>query len=241
MALPERMLRIVNWNVEWRRPQSSAAETLRARIFEQTPDIICLTESYRDFLPASGHRIEGESDYGYPIRDGRRKVLLWSKQPWADVDAVGHPELPTGRFIRGTTGTPIGPIEVVGVCIPWSGAHVSSGRRDRKRWEDHLRYLDALARVLPVEQSRLVVAGDFNQRVPRTIAPVAAYRALDKAVLSRLRLVTMGTVEPACCQLIDHIAISPDLKARSVQSLSNMDGERRLSDHLGVAATLGLR
>lgn len=235
------MLRIVNWNVEWRRPRSSAARTLQARVFGQTPNIICLTESYRDFLPAPGHLIEAEADYGYPIREGRRKVLLWSEQPWSSVDAVGNPDLPTGRFIRGTTDTPIGPIDVVGVCIPWSGAHVSSGRRDKKRWEDHLAYLSTVGRILPVEPNRLVVAGDFNQKVPRTIAPVAAYRALDEAMLSRLRLASMGTIEPAQCQLIDHIAISPDLKARSVQSLSNMDGERRLSDHLGVAATLGLR
>ncbi len=235
------MLSIVNWNVEWRPSYSSAAETLRQRIFEQTPDVICLTESHRDFLPASGHLVEAEADYGYSIHKGRRKVLLWSKQPWSGVDAVGHAELPTGRFIRGTTETAIGPIDVVGVCIPWSGAHVSSGRRDRKRWEDHLRFLNALAQVIPDHPSRLLVVGDYNQKVPRTIAPVAAYRALDKAVLSRLRLITMGTIEPAQGQLIDHIAISPDLKALSVKSLSNMDGERRLSDHLGVAATLSLR
>ena len=85
------------------------------------------------------------------------------------------------------------------------------------------------------------MVGDFNQKVPRTIAPVAAYRALDEAILSRLRLVTMGKVEPVACQLIDHIAVSPDIRARSVRSLSNMDGELRLSDHVGVTATLGLR
>lgn len=232
---------IVNWNVEWRLPSSLAAATLRVRVFEQTPDIICLTESYRDFLPPSGHIIDADADYGYPIRKGRRKVLLWSKEPWSDIDAVGHPNLPSGRFVRGRTETPIGTIDVMGICIPWSGAHVSSGRRDRERWEDHLTYLKALAQIVPTAPSRLLVVGDFNQKVPRTIAPVATYRALDEAILSRLRLVTMGAVEPVACQLIDHIAVSPDLAARSVRTLSNIDGELRLSDHVGVAATLGLR
>lgn len=236
------MLRVVNWNVEWRRPRSLSAETLRSRIFEQEPDVVCLTESYRDFLPpAAGHAIEAETDYGYPVREGRRKVLLWSKHPWSNVDALGHPDLPTGRFVRGTTDTPIGPIDVVGICIPWSGAHVASGRRDRKRWDDHLSYLAALAQVLTPNPSRLLVVGDFNQKVPRTISPSAAYRALDEAILSRLRLVTMGAIEPVGCQLIDHIAVSPDLAALTVRSLSNLDGDRRLTDHVGVAATLRLR
>ena len=233
-------LSIVNWNVEWRLPQSRAAQGLRNRIAEQSPDVICLTESYRTFLP-SGHVIEAEADYGYSIREGRRKVLLWSRQPWSNIDSVGHAELPSGRFIRGTTETPLGAIDVLGVCIPWAGAHVTSGRRDRRRWEDHLAYLSALAKVVPVDPSRLLVVGDFNQRVPRTSSPVAAYGALHEAILSRLRLVTMGTVEPVACQLIDHIAVSSDLTAQAVHSLSNMDGELSLTDHVGVVAKLGLR
>lgn len=241
IALPEQVLNVVNWNVEWRLPHSFAAQSLRARISEQTPDIICLTETYRNFLPPSGHIIEAQADYGYPIREGRRKVLLWSNQPWSDVDNVGDPNLPSGRFVRGRTETPIGTIDVMGVCIPWAGAHVTSGRRDRKRWEDHLSYITTLAHVVPAAPSRLLVVGDFNQKVPRTAAPLAAYRALDEAILSRLRLATMGKVEPESCQLIDHIAVSADVVARSVRSLSNLDGEQRLSDHVGVAAAFNLR
>lgn len=237
----QRVLTIVNWNVEWRLTHTLAARALRGRIFEQAPDIICLTESYRDFLPPAGHVIEADADYGYPIFEGRRKVLLWSKQPWSNIDSVGHPDLPSGRFVRGGTETPFGPIDVIGVCIPWAGAHVASGRRDRKRWDDHLSYLNALAKVVPPNPSRLLVVGDFNQKLPRTTAPIGAYRALDEAILSRLRPVTMGTVEPVACQLIDHIAVSPDMAAQSVVSLSNMDGRVRLSDHVGVYATLCLR
>jgi endonuclease/exonuclease/phosphatase family metal-dependent hydrolase len=210
-------------------------------MFDQSPDVICLTETYHNFLPPSGYMIEAEADYGYPMSEGRRKVLLWSKQPWSKVDSIGHSDLLSGRFIRGMTETPIGPVDVIGVCIPWAGAHVTSGRRDRKRWEDHLSYLRAFTQVVPPDPSRTVIVGDFNQKVPRTIAPVSAYQALDEAILSRLRLVTMGVVEPAQCQLIDHIAVSADMAASSLYSLSNMAGEVRLSDHVGVAATLGLR
>lgn len=43
-------MNIVNWNVEWRQPDSTAAAILNQRIFESDPDLICLTESYSDFL-----------------------------------------------------------------------------------------------------------------------------------------------------------------------------------------------
>jgi hypothetical protein len=157
-------LNILNWNVEWRRPTSSAGRTLLSRISECQPDIICLTESYTDFIPSSGHLIEAAIDYGYPIVEGRRKFLLWSRQPWTAVDAVGHPDLPSGRFVRGTTSTPIGLIDVTGICIPWSGAHVVNGRRDRRRWEDHLALLGALSDIIPLRSSRRLIVGDFNQR-----------------------------------------------------------------------------
>jgi hypothetical protein len=31
-------------------------------------------------------------DYGYRAVNGRRKVLLWSRDPWTDVDTVEDPE-----------------------------------------------------------------------------------------------------------------------------------------------------
>lgn len=232
-----RELSIVNWNVEWRQPQGRAARILRQRIFASDPDVICLTESYRDFLP-SGHMIEAEADYGYAIREGRRKVLLWSKRPWMGVDAIGHPKLPGGRFIRGQTETLIGSLDVVGVCIPWASAHVTSGRRDRRRWEDHIAYLEALADIMPTQPSRLVVMGDFNQTVPRTAAPLSVYQMLDKVLLSQLSVVSSGWVEPLGCPLIDHICTSRDLSAVSVLSLSNVDSGRQITDHVGVHATI---
>ena len=51
-------------------------------------------------------------------------------------------------FIAGTTKTPIGPVRIIGVCIPWDRAHISTGRKDRRPWEDHHAYLKRPAGVL---------------------------------------------------------------------------------------------
>ena len=56
----------------------------------------------------------------------------------------GDPELPGGRFVSGVT---MG-IRYIGVCIPWQSAHVSTGRKDRKSWEDHLIYCRGLTRII---------------------------------------------------------------------------------------------
>ena len=183
--------------------------------------------------------IEADPDYGYPIIEGRRKVLLWSKEAWRDVDRSGHPSLPTGRFVSGVTRTPLGDVQIIGVCIPWSGAHVSTGRRDRRRWQDHLAYLSALSAVIPRRIERLIVIGDYNQKVPRTHAPVAAYSLLREAILNRLTVATGGKIEPLGEAIIDHVAHSPDLTAHSVWGLSKLvDEGPLLSDHNGVCVTL---
>ena len=53
------------------------------------PEIVCLTEAVIGLYSRDGHTICSPEDYGYPVREGRRKVLLWSKRPWERVDDVG--------------------------------------------------------------------------------------------------------------------------------------------------------
>lgn len=235
----EKRLSVITWNVEWRQRSSKAADIIRERIWAHDPDVICLTETPADFLASGGHIIEGRADWGYPMKGNRRKVLLWSKQPWTNVNQVGHPDLPPGRFVSGQTSTSIGEVAVVGVCIPWSGAHVTTGRRDRKRWDDHLTYLKYLSGVLEKVAQPAIVLGDFNQAIPRRTAPVDAFRALEAAVCGRFDVATSGCIEPIGGFAIDHVAHSRDLRSGGVVGLSatGPTGEK-LSDHFGLAISL---
>jgi hypothetical protein len=234
------VLTVATFNCEWRASGSPDAGVIRQRLLALNPAIICLTEAYRDFFGDNGHIIEADADYGYPIIAGRRKVLLWSQEPWRQVDPVGRMELSSGRFVAGTTATPIGDVRVAGVCIPWSKAHVDTGRRDRTLWEDHLAYLAALAEWLPAEPVRTLVMGDFNQRVPRRYQPQHVFDQLQSSLLGKLVLATAGDIAGIGKQAIDHVCCSHDLKICRIEGISNIGPDQRfVSDHFGVAVHFG--
>jgi hypothetical protein len=83
-------------------------------------------------------------------------------------------------------------VRFIGVCIPWRDAHVKTGKKDKRPWEDHLPYCAALGRVidrLSREPEPICVLGDFNQRIPRAGQPPHMFDALMKA-LPTLRIFT---------------------------------------------------
>ena len=127
-------VRVGTWNVQWATPGSKKAPLLTEVLAAPDCDILAVTEGDAGILPKGGHVIDAGTDWGYPLpkaSPGRRKVLLWSRQPWTPVFDALQDALPGGRLVAGVTETPVGKVTVVGVCIPWGGAHVTSGRRDR--------------------------------------------------------------------------------------------------------------
>ena len=154
-----------------------------------------MTEGDAGVLPAGGHVIDAGTDWGYPIppaAPGRRKVLLWSREPWTPVFDPVQRELPPGRLVAGVTTTPIGRLVVLGVCIPWRDAHVTTGRKNRAVWEDHLAWLAGFERTAFAQATPgTVVLGDFNQRIPRHWAPEKIHRKLLRA-FARFDIATGG-------------------------------------------------
>lgn len=231
-------LRLLVWNVAWSEPDSVRGMLMKDSIQRVNPGILCLSETTEDFMPTGGHSIFAQSDYGYVAPKGRRKVALWSESPWTQVDPVGSEAMPGGRFITGVTRG----IRVIGVCIPWQQAHVRTGRRNRKPWEDHVAYLRALRPVLDrysAQPEPTCIAGDFNQRIPRRLQPEAVHRELMHALGTQLHFATAGLVDEYGGQLIDHIATDHKLRCRIHEIISRFGphGEE-LSDHVGIAASL---
>ena len=225
------------WNIEWATPRSKRGAAIQGIIADLQPDLICMTEGTAAMLPDDGHTIEGSADYGYVAPGERRKVLLWSRSHWTDVDRVGDEQMPGARFIGGTTGG----IRVVGVCIPWRDAHVRTGRKDRKPWQDHLAYLAGLRRVLEATDGPAVVAGDFNQRLPRRRQPKTVHEALMGAMGSSWRIISAGVVDDDGADLIDHVAVSPDLDGRVTGTIPRVTPHGvRLSDHPAVLVEIRL-
>jgi endonuclease/exonuclease/phosphatase family metal-dependent hydrolase len=235
-------MRIACWNTEWHRAGTWQGRHIRSVLLDSGAELICCPEAHVDFLETEWHGMFSKPDYGYPIVHGRRKVALWSRSPWTAVDDLGTNELPSGRFVRGNTQTSLGPVHVVGICIPWHAAHVSSGRRDRRRWEDHSLYLKGLGQVLRSlpRHVPILVVGDFNQCMPRRIAPVQAFDELTTA-LDDLHVWTQGSVPgfdkfPVC-----HIAGSCHFALEEVSGYPRLVDGRAVSDHDGIAVKLSLQ
>ncbi len=155
------------------------------------------------------------------------------------VNDVGIESLPPGRFVSGATQTSVGEVAVIGVCIPWFGSRTEARRRAKRRgqWEDHEEYLVGLSEVLEqADAERLIVMGDFNQAIGQgSQAPRAPRLALQEAFSPCLRIATADLVFQGR-KSIDHIALSADWVVDLVDAISNIHGERKLSDHFGVAA-----
>ncbi|MCY4455162.1 MAG: endonuclease/exonuclease/phosphatase family protein [Chloroflexi bacterium] len=235
-------LSIVTWNVKWATPRAwSRTPEILVRIKTYAPEVVCLTESHADLLSPKGHTICSQPDAGYGVKGARRKVVLWSEEPWEHIDHKGSASLPPGRFVSGVTRTSLGLVKVVGVCIPWFGSRTESHREAdrRERWEDHEQYLAGLTKVL-AEDSELpiIVIGDYNQRIGAgRWVPKKLQEALQDAFPRGMTIATDAlTFEER--RTIDHIAVSGDLAAESVKAISNIHEPCRLSDHFGVAARL---
>jgi hypothetical protein len=169
-------------------------------------------------------------------------VILWSREPWRDVTRGKELGFPAGRLVAGTTGTPIGHLRFVGVCVPWRDAHVRTGRRDRNQWEDHVAYLDALQQLLSGSTRRTIVVGDFNQRVPRMRQPVPVFELLGRCLGSQFEIATAGLRDGAGNDAIDHLALTSDLAAGPATILPAVAlNGLRMSDHFGFSVAISAR
>lgn len=234
---------VTTWNLEWAPPRSARGQEMRDRLAATQADVICLTEAFAENLPAGGHIIEADPDYGYRLHLGRRKVILWTRHAWEEPDSVGSPLLPPGRFAAGKLVLSNSSVRVVGVCVPWATAHVSSGRRDRSRWEDHLSYLEGLGRYLgDSETTPTILLGDFNQAIPRRKQRLDVAQCLQNEVLDRgYSPLSAGLSADDGWPLIDHICVSETLTGRVLEQLPKQSPTRRLSDHAGLLAQVSER
>ena len=234
-------MRAVTWNVEWATPRSRRTTEILSRIEGHAPEVIGLTETDVGLLSQRGYTICAQPDAGYGIKINRRKVILWSREPWDEVDDLGLDSMPPGRFVAGVTRTSLGKVTVIGVCIPWFGSRTEARRKAerKKRWEDHEQYLAALTEVLGQASAKcLIVMGDFNQAIGSgSRAPVDLRLALKKAFLPSMKIATSELAFQGR-KSIDHIALSNDWVVGALDVISNIHEGRKLSGHFGVVAGL---
>lgn len=229
-------VRVATWNTEWATATSERGARVSALIRALDSEVLVVTEGSSALLPANGHVIDGGDQWGYGQESTRRKVLAWSRSPWREVERL-ESGAGAGRVVVGTTDTSVGPVQVIAVCIPWRDCHVRTGGRDAEQWAEHIEccaqleeWVRSTTKHLPI-----VVAGDFNQRVPRHGQPVEVFEALERA----LRGLTVHTGDVTKCgRLIDHIATTNQLVPSNLEVWPGDEEHGRLSDHAGAAVDL---
>lgn len=227
-------MRILTWNLAWATFSSRKGKEIVRRVREVRPNLAIFTEVTTSLIETlGGGAAYSGADYGYDAKPNRRKVCLWSPNRITNIDSLGSPALPPGRFIAAD----IEDIRVIGVCIPWQDAHVRSGRRNAVRWEEHMRYVEALQCLVNPLDSNTILGGDFNQRRPRYGQPEHVFSALDTA-LAHMTWATSGSIGPSGEQSIDHIVVTPDFQAHFADIISNDFGATKLSDHFGVCCEI---
>lgn len=232
--------RILTWNLERKKPTAPRGSEALDYLFALEPDVMVLTEARTSMDARGGHLLWAEPPRGSRFAPDERKVVIWSKEPWTKVDRVGIAGLDQTRFIGAVTETPIGPLPILGICIPWHMAEVTYPvDKKHKPWELHIRYLRLLEKMLATAAPTTVAAGDFNQRIPRgKHGSRKAAEALEQA-FAAVTVATEGQLEGCHRSGIDHIAHGPGLQAAKVWGWPNDVGGNRLSDHDGAGADLG--
>ena len=232
-------MRVATWNVNWAPPGSGRGDHVAVKLRGLGADIMIVTEGFAELLPPDGHLIDAGDDWGYALRPGRRKTLAWSRHPWRDVRRLD--EGPgKGRVVAGITETDAGPVGVIAVCIPWRDAHVRTGlRRNALQWQEHQA---CCTQLLELRQDfahgrPTLIAGDFNQRIPRRGQPLRVEASLSAALTG---MTTWTAGDSAFGQLIDHVAGSAELAAEDVVVWPGEEEHGRLSDHSGVACTVSV-
>lgn len=225
------MISVATWNVEWATPESSRGSRIKEILQKLQADIIVLTEGCAELFP-EGNVVDAGTDWGYEPKDSRRrKVLLWSRFDISHRITRDDLELPPGRFVSSTVHTPYADLDVYGVCIPWKDAHVRTGHKNRAPWQDHEIFLKGFHTAIHQHSGYLIVAGDFNQRIPRVAQPQPIYDQL----MDCLTPLTVCTSVPMDKPLIDHIATSQGLLGGEIAIVPDHDDFGRLSDHRGAS------
>lgn len=161
--------------------------------------------------------------------------MIWSAAPWRDAEVLKNLEM-IGSAVTGRTDIAGTQVRVVGICIPYFGANPHGQLPRIKQWALHTDFILALAPMLACWRSEgpVIVAGDYNRRMPRVYGPKQSYELLEKA-FAGYNIATRGSIAGVAAQTLDHVAFAGDFRPLAVEGRSAVSPDgRECSDHFGV-------
>lgn len=234
-------LKILNWNTEANKKFIRAGKPQKVcdLVSSYDADIVCLTEAYSCYMPQGGHTIACQPENRiWGKEGGPRKVFLWCRDEWTDIDDLGSPKLPPGRFVSAKTRLANTEWTIFGMCIPWRDYGKGKGLQ---QWQGACDYLDALSlEVLPRAKGnpRTILVGDFNLQIPPFTYPPVKRSEQGQRVNQKRKDTFSGWLIPTSGirkGFIDHVAMSKDLRVESMQFVQRLkQNGKDLIDHDGV-------
>ena len=232
-------MRVATWNLERKKASSLRGAEAVEHLASLDAEIAVVTEGRTSFELPGGTTLWSGPPRGEHFAEDERKVVVWSSSAIEPIE-FDSPIDPS-RFVAVRVNSSIGPVVVLAVCITWHMAEVTYHQGPKKKpWQEHLEYLEHLKPILASLDEPFVVAGDFNQRIPRVKG--GNRRAAEElaATFEGVDIVTRGVL-PGCKRPgIDHIALSPQLRASNVKGWPKNVNGNRLSDHDGALADVEL-
>jgi endonuclease/exonuclease/phosphatase (EEP) superfamily protein YafD len=228
-------LKIATWNLNHPKPNSWKKKPLiEAQIYKIDADIWVLTETNNEAIDLSSthHKFTSREDEKHDayttvwIRSAFSGQLLKTFDP--EIAACVSLTLPKGKYL------------VYGTILTWHG---DRGQDEQsKNWEEHYKSIQAHGndwyRLLQENpNSRMIVAGDFNQARDKS-----KWYGTEKGInlltelLERNSLICLtDTVQPKLRHNIDHICVTKDWAiAGNPKSWEGTQEDVILSDHNGV-------
>ncbi|MCC9741920.1 endonuclease/exonuclease/phosphatase family protein [Streptomyces sp. MNU89] len=186
-------------------------------------DVVALQELKQGTVPAYAEGLAAE----YPHHKVEGTVGLWSKYPLSDVRGVDI-EMGWTRAMRGTVGTPDGPVAVYVAHLPSVRVKLNAGFTAEQR-DNSAEALGIAIRDEP--QERVVLLGDLNGTMnDRALSPVTSQMRSTQGAAGD----GFGFSWPASFPMarIDQVMV------RGVEPVSSWSLPRTASDHLPVAASV---
>jgi len=238
-------MRVATWNLQCVRPGTGARSArIRDALASVAADVLVLTESHPEFVPATGYVRRAVSAEAPDRERGGRWVVIWTRAEIScePLEVRGEPERTAGIRVERTGARPI---LIFGTVLPWRG--------DARR--NHLRGGEAFAHSIALQaadwsearaaaqSAELCVAGDFNQEfgAASPVGTRAGRAAFDHVLAThRLTCVTGGSCDPLLERgwraNIDHVLVSEGLRPVVATEVwpEQFPLPRTLSDHHGV-------
>jgi len=219
-------MKIINWNVG--RPSKNKGEKILEKLNKLDADILILTETNSSIVPHGDYnelstaRLRGVTD-GVPYKDGEIRTSIWTKYSIIKHHSTFNDKTSVCADIKTKSGVLTVYATIIGIL---------GGTKPAFKVDLQSQLLD-FDNLFPGKQ--VCIAGDYNIIFTGRAYPSLSARQTLNDVFQKFNL---KNITDSVADCVDHIAISNDFMGDKKVSFEIWNEDKKLSDHIGVCATI---